>query len=193
MGEKVMKQIFCEIEKLIELEKLEKWEDIRVMLLEKWNQNRKDIDIFLRLVTECWHILSLWDCCIQTCGLSEQKFRETLIEATLFGLIEFSLDIRFLTVVGYMMSVLPYLFLSSSDEDGYSEWAQKGKEMLRLAYERAPDDLLVKTLWLGTVDCEDKYAETKQQLSSMLDALFPNETIVEQYFKDILKPWGGGQ
>jgi len=84
-----------------------------------------------------------------------------------------------------MASTLPYLFYNGGSDDLFIEWEQKGIEMLRKSSDLDPNDLMAKTLYLGTSAHSSEYAEAKKCLSSQLSSLFPNETAVEIYFKDI--------
>ncbi len=181
---------FAEVDGLEDLEKQEKWEEARLLLDDEWKDDKLNSDKLLRLLSECWYVLSLWDCCINTEKLSYQAFQDTLIECMSFGLSNFGNAPRFLCVAGYMASILPYLFYKSGSGDLFAEWEQKGIEMLRKSTLLDPNDLLAKTLNLGTSahssEYASEYAEAKKRLSSQLSSLFPSETAIELYYKDIL-------
>ena len=87
-----------------------------------------------------------------------------------------------------MASILPHLFYNSGSGDLFAEWEQKGIEMLRKSTLLDPNDLVAKTLNLGTSahssEYASEYAEAKKRLSSQLSSLFPGETAIEMYFKD---------
>ena len=74
-----------------------------------WDQDRENIELFLRLFSECWYLLCEWEVEEGTKGLSWDAFRDTLIECTTYGLEHFNQDIRFLWIGGYMISMFPYL------------------------------------------------------------------------------------
>ena len=175
---------FIEVDGLEDLEKQEKWEEARSLLDDEWKDDKLNSDKLLRLLSECWYVLSLWDCCINTEKLSSQAFQDTLIECMNFGLSNFGNAPRFLCVAGYMASILPYLFYNSGSGDLFVEWEQKGIEMLRKSSDLDPNDLVAKTLYLGTSAHSSEYAEAEKCLSSQLSRLFPNETAIEMYFKD---------
>jgi len=177
---------FVEVSGLEDLEKQEKWEEARSLLDDGWRDDKLNSDKLLRLLSECWYVLSLWDCCINTEKLSAQAFKDTLIECMSFGLSNFGNAPRFLCVAGDMASMLPYLFYNSGSGDLFAEWEQKGIEMLRKSSVLDPNDLLAKTLYLGTSAHSPEYAEAKKRLSSQLSSLFPGETAIELYYKDIL-------
>jgi len=181
---------FIKVDGLEDLEKQEKWEEARSLLDDAWQEDKLNSDKLLRLLSECWYVLSLWDCCINTEKLSHQAFQDTLIECMNFGLLNLGNAPRFLCVAGDMASFLPYLFYNCGSGDLFVEWEQKGLEMLHKSTLLDPNDLLAKTLNLGTSahssEYASEYAEAKKRLSSQLSSLFPSETAIELYYKDIL-------
>ena len=113
-----------------------------------WNADRDDLDLLLRVLSECWHVLVDWYCCIKNDGLSYEAFKDTLIECMTYGLTHFGRDPRFLLLAGYMISMFPYLFYDDPDPRGVLglEWESKGKDMLALAYRQNPDNLMAKVM-----------------------------------------------
>lgn len=61
---------FMDIEFLNGLENEEKWNDARELLYNAWKNDKNNSGLFIRLLSECWHVLSLWDCCINNENLS---------------------------------------------------------------------------------------------------------------------------
>ena len=179
---------FIDIVGLETLEHQERWEEARILLYKMWLNDKSNPGILIRLIFECWFVLAEWYCQIDTENLSFQTFQNTLIEATDYGIQKQEGNFRFLGILGYMISMFPYLFCINGTERLYTDWEQRGIERLRLAYERDPNDLIAKAFWLGTKNGEKEYADTKKQLLPILDALFPNDTAVEKYFKEILTP-----
>ncbi len=177
---------FMSIDGLRNLEQEEKWEEARANLYHIWIGDMQNGDKLIRLLSECWYVLSLWDCSINTRSLSEQLFKDTLIECTQYGLLNLELYPKFLCVAGYMASMLPYLFYNDNIDALYSEWEQKGKEMLRKAARLDYNDKVAEVLSLGLEADLSEYAKSKEQLSYQLTDLFPNETAIETYFIDIL-------
>ena len=53
--------VFIEIQNLQKLEKEGKWEQVVSLLENKWYQDKNNIDIMLRLASECWYIMSNWE------------------------------------------------------------------------------------------------------------------------------------
>ena len=177
---------FIEVEHLYDLEKQEKWEDVRKLLYSMWAHDSLNIGKHIRLFAECWLILAEWDCLAGTQPLSFQVFQDTLIECTEFGIKNFMNIPQFLCVSGYMMSLFPYLFYTG-DNDLYSLWEQKGVEMLHKAHALDPSSKVAEILSLGCSQTNiERYNALKSQLQPEISTLFPRVTMVELYFKDVL-------
>ena len=59
--------------------------------------------------------------------------------------------------------------------------------MLKLAYTNEPENSLYKALYLGaTNNSSERIKDARQQLNETIVDLFPNNTEVEDYFKDVL-------
>jgi len=181
-----MMSYFINIDGLVELEQQERWEEARELLYKIWESDKLNSGKLIRLLSECWQVLSLWDCCIKNESLSFQVFQDTLIECTKFGLKNFNDDSRFLCVTGYMISILPYLFVVQGTEALYTEWEQKGVDMLSRAYELDPNDKVAEILNLGRTSEFFEYNKALESITPELTTLFPWETYVDVYFKDIL-------
>jgi len=176
---------FLDVEGLISLEKQERWDEARIMLYHEWCADRLSSAKLIRLLSECWYVLSLWDCCIDTNGLSYQSFKDTLIECVEFGLNNFNKEPRFLCVAGYMISMLPHLFYTGGAEE-YSKWDQIGQDMMLRSIKLETNDQIAKVLHLGTSNSDCSYLSAKKQLAPDLNDYFPNDSAIENYFKDIL-------
>jgi hypothetical protein len=194
---------FTAINGLSELEDREKWEEARFMLYELWNADRENLDLLLRLLSECWYVLCEWGCSIMISDEDPAEnpifriFKDTLIECTTYGLTHFSNDPRFLWMAGYMISMFPYLFYDGDTGDLYTEWESKGKEMLALLYKQNPNDLMAKIAHLGSYlisDADKEYRKAKRKLTPLLGNYFTDSTVIEQYFKNVLSdPITGGR
>ena len=174
---------------MLELEREERWEDARVMLYELWNADRENIDLFLRLFSECWYVLAEWGL-LKTEGLSWETFRDTLIECTEYGLAHFNEDTRFLWMGGYMINLFPYEFYRGADGgDLYLEWEARGLKMLAQAVEQSPMDL-TKAMYLGAIPgnemTEDMRKASNEAWKSMQQHIrdyFSGNSAIEKYFR----------
>ena len=177
---------FIEVQGLLELEQSEDWDNARVLLYSLWENDKDNVNKLCRVISECWYVLTEWDCCISNKNLSYDDFKNTLINVTEYGLAYFSDNEKFLWMTGYMISLFPYLFYKDDIDDLYSQWEQRGKEMLLHSNQIAPDNLISKVLYLGTLNNSDDYLTTKLQLAPLLTNIFQGQTVIEEYFKDIL-------
>lgn len=188
--------VFLEVKGLSGLERAEKWEEARAMLYELWNADRENIDLFLRLFSECWYVLCEWDAVVKSECLSWETFQGTLVECTMYGLDHFDGDTRFLWMGGYMIGLFPYLFyrgegIDQKDWDAlYLKWEAKSNEMSKKAARQEPNNLLAKLNVVGSyqfivANGKDEYLETKKRLVPLLGKYFPGDTAIEEYFRDM--------
>jgi len=168
------------------MEHSEQWEAIRQMLFDQWQKDKSNFEVLIRLASECWLVLTEWDCCINNENLVFEKFKNNLIDTCIYGLKHFETKTEFLCVFGYMISLFPYFFYYGESDGRYSLWEKRGKEMLERAHQNAPNDLLTKVLFLGSTDREREYRTEKSKLEFLLSELFPGDSAIEQYFKDVL-------
>lgn len=178
---------FQNVEGLSDLEKQERWEDVRLLLYRNWGHDKTCANSLIRLLAECWYILSLWDCCIDTEHLSFQAFQNTLLETVTYGMEHFSNCQKFLCMAGYMIDTLPYLFCTEHSNISYSDWENAGIHMLQKAKNCTAHDVVADILNQGLSSDQVAFCKAKEALSSELDNLFPRETAVETYFNDILR------
>ncbi|MCL2284847.1 MAG: hypothetical protein FWC32_00615 [Firmicutes bacterium] len=177
---------FMHIESLYSLEKQEKWDEARKLLYNMWQCDKQNAEKLNRVMSECWYVLSSWEHCINTTELSYHEFKNTLLECTVFGIKNHNKHPRFLCVTGYMISLFPYLFYTDDKGDLYEEWKQKGIDTIRKSCEIDPFDHVAMVLNQGIALNFDEYDNAKRILSPELANLFPNKTVIEIYFKNIL-------
>jgi hypothetical protein len=177
---------FVHVEGLAELERQEKWDEARELLYKTWAKDKLNNETFIRLFSECWYLLAEWDCWVKAGELSFKTFQNMLIECTEFGTYNFKDNPRFLCLAGYMISLFPYLFYVDDTGNLYSEWEQKGIDMLCKASELDPNDKIAEIFNLGRTGGASEYNNAKESISSELTTLFPGETLLEEYFREIL-------
>ena len=177
---------FVHIKELAELERDEKWDEVRELLYETWAKDKLNYETFIRLFSECWYLLAEWDCWVNAGDLSFRAFKNTLIECTEFGMSNFMDNPRFLCLAGYMISMFPCLFFEHGSEKQYIDLEQKGVDMLCKAQELDPNDKMAKIFNLGQTQGESKYKKALKSIASELATLFPGDTELERYFIDIL-------
>ena len=60
------------------------------------------------------------------------------------------------------------------------------KAPLQSAVQLEPDNLIAKVFYLGTQTISEEYLTLKAQVAPCLEQLFPGDSAVEVYFKDVL-------
>lgn len=181
-----MKNYFMPVQDLVKLEKQQDWELARAVLYQIWEEDKENADKLIRVLSECWYVLSLWDCCIETDNLSYSVFQGTLRECMEFGEEKFQDNTKFLCITGYMLSLLPHLFYNSEPGFLYEKWEEKGREMLQKACESDNSDVVAKVLYYGGISFRGAYCQGKVDIASVVEDIFPEQTAIEQYFKEIL-------
>jgi hypothetical protein len=178
---------FSSVDYLSEMEKVEQWESIRALLYEQWTNEKDNLEKLLRLASECWLIMTDWDCCINNEEIDYDLLKSNLIETYSYGIEHFEDNTKLLCLFGYMISLFPYFFYIKNDPDGkeFLFYESKGKEMLEKAHQYDKGNLLVKVFYLGSSNRHiKKYKKAREDLKPHLLELFPGDTAIEQYFKD---------
>lgn len=187
LGEdKKMNNYFIEFQWLNSLEEDEKWEEARQYIWDLWKANKEDVNVLVRLGTECWYVLMLWDSEIYTSALNYQRFQENLIEVTQYGLERFSNNSLFLWTFGYMISMFPTLFYKGGEENSYLLWEKTGEEMLEKASRICSEDLIIRLLFYGTRKANKSYFMLRKSIQKLLPERFPGNSKIEKYFLEIL-------
>ncbi|QEK13136.1 hypothetical protein FQB35_12855 [Crassaminicella thermophila] len=163
------------------LEKNQQWNEARTYIYTKWMENQLDLKVTIRLGFLCWYILVEWDC-INSEGVNQEKFENSLKEVTQFGLMNFSEEIEFLWIFGYMISMFPYYF------GDYEEMEQLGIEMLRKAHHLDTSDSIVKMVYLGHNYNENpkEYEKSCKMSKLLIVDRFKGEGILAEYFREVL-------
>jgi len=184
---------FMDVGVLADLENQGQWEAARALLYKMWVNDKMNSEKLIRLLSECWHILlELERNEIIDPDISYSAVQGVLIEIVEFGMENLMNDSRFLCVAGYMISLFPYYFYISDgnteNDNQYTAWEQKGIDMLRRSAEINPSDSVARVLSLGSINSSDKslYEKAKKAVEVEINYLFPGDTAIELYFKNIL-------
>lgn len=164
---------------IIQFEREHKWRFACKYLLGLWENERDNADLLLQTIAEHW--LTLVDYKDQYIDL-----KKTLVLLTRYGLKHFNREAKFLSLVGYMITLFPYLFFENSAEEQDGRWQKTGESMLLKAYRLEPRNILFKVLYLGSKSYTKEYMDAKKQLKTQLYTFFPGETAIEIYFRDVL-------
>ncbi len=177
---------FQYVDGLYALEQAEKWDEARILLDRRWKEDKPCCAKLIRLLAECWYVLSLWDCRIDTEMLDYQTFQSALLECTEYGMSKCSENPKFLCLAGYMIAMLPHLFCLNGEEASYSHWEKEGLDLLKKARGYVPQDPVVKLLYLGFVADKETLRREKAHAAHEISELFSGKTAVETYFYSIL-------
>ncbi|MFL0507173.1 hypothetical protein ACH0B5_15645 [Ureibacillus sp. 179-F W5.1 NHS] len=162
------------------LESQEKWNEAFALLLKHWNENPNDLKTVIRLGFLSWYVL-VEEGPLDIKGVDFDGVETVLREVTSYGLTHFSMNEDFLWSFGYMMSLFPDYF-------GDDDCEQKGKGMLKRAYELCPDEPIYRYTYFGAFPNEDdKLREAIQQVHAVLDDRFQGEGVLSAYFQSV---WG---
>lgn len=181
--------MFIEIQNLQELEKEHKWKEAISLLQNKWYQDKNNIDIMLRLASECWYIMSNWNFLdLDNSDLDFDNVQNILIATYNYFSKICTNNSKGLAIFGYMISLFPNYFYTDYDKNGkiFLQYENQGKNMLKLAYTNEPENKLYKALYLGTINGLDKFTDVKKDLNNIIHQLFPQNTEIEEYFKEVL-------
>ena len=182
--------VFIEIQNLHRLEKEHKWEQAISLLKHKWEQDKNNTNIMLRLASECWYIMSNWDFLdLDDSNLDFNSIQSILIETYNIFLKSNTVNNNALAMFGYMVSLFPNYFYTDYDLDGkiFLQYENRGKDMLKSACSNEPKNKLYKALYLGLNNNLDKVViEAKKDVNNVVQQLFPHDTKIEEYFKDVL-------
>lgn len=185
--------VFIEIQNLQELEKERKWKQVVSLLQNKWYQDKNNIDIMLRLASECWYIMSNWNFLdLDNSKLNFDDVQSILIETYDYFIKNCITNNKALAIFGYMVALFPNYFYTDYDKNGkiFLQYENKGKDMLKSAYANEPENKLYKALYLGTNNDLDKAVlDAKKDLNNIIQQLFPQDTKIEEYFKEVLTKW----
>lgn len=182
--------LFIEIKNLQELEKAYKWKQAISLLQNEWHKDKNNVDIMLRLATECWYIMSNWN--FLDLDISDLDFNDVqtiLIETYNHFLKNGTDDNNGLAIFGYMVSLFPNYFYTDYDKDGkiFLQYENQGKNMLKSAYINEPANKLYKVLYFRAINNLDKAIDdTKLELSKIINNLFTQDTEIEKYFREVL-------
>lgn len=172
----------CSIFQIIKYEREENWKGACEYLFNLWKNEKNNVDLLWKTIAEYWLVLVNYE-------NRHSDLKGTLILLTNYGLKHFYYEPQFLSLVGYMITLFPYLFYESSIAED-NKWEEIGKKMLLRACQLEPNNLLFRVLYLGSKSykeaCSKGYNAAKKQLQIQLNTYFPNQTAVGIYFKDVL-------
>ncbi|MEE6452637.1 hypothetical protein RAH41_18900 [Gottfriedia acidiceleris] len=167
------------------LESQGKWNEAKTILVKHWNQNRNDIKTVIRLGFFCWFVL-VEEGPLGIKGVDFDELESVLRQITDFGLENFMANEDFLWCFGYMISLFPYYF------GDFEYWEEKGKTMLKRAYDLCPNDPVYKYSYMGSIpNTYGKHKYEFQQVRAVLEDRFQGKGLLSGYFKSVWNSWHG--
>ena len=176
---------FVEMPYVNELEVEGKWNTLFSYLIAAWSKQKNDLDLTLRLIAECWLMLTFWKW-IDHSELNEADVQNALTQAVKEGTNHFTGVPKYLCLVGFMINLFPYLF-ESAFELSYFEIEHLGMEMMQKACILDPENPVAKMLFLGTkpLSDENKREKTAYRQDQILHS-FSGESWPDRYFRQLL-------
>lgn len=178
---------FMHIEQLEPLEKLKKFSEIHILLEAMWEKDRTNLEIMLRLASECWYILTESGISIDQDVNLCQKCKNTLIKVTEYALEKEVLRHAKLSwFFGYAISLFPFLFYNETRKDKLLEWEALGHSLCKTLLDDKDSSNIVKRLCAGFF--EENTLTIKNIIISKkeLHIAFWGNTLIEVYFKEML-------
>lgn len=160
------------------------WINARNYMYKEWCSDKYNIKKLLRLSFLCWAITVDNDYLIDSNKVNKEIFKDTLDETFSFGLKFFRNNVNFLCMYGYMISIKPSLF-------GNELLFQKvGNQWKYEAYQKSPQDSIIKCLFLEGVDFEVRkklgYKQLCRELIPNIENTFKGNGYMQKYFKSLL-------
>lgn len=174
--------LFKKIEELNNLEKKHKYDEIIKFLKSEWLDNKNDVDVILRVVSECWYILTEEDItiCKKQCDFDACK--ETLICVTNYCIENgYIYNETCSWFFGYAISLFPFFFYSGNSEKKYTYFDCLGKKICTGLINDNSTQKIIKYLCYGFFI---KNNEIKICEADIQEA-FEGNSLIENYFKEI--------
>jgi len=186
--------VFKEINGLQELEKDNQWHIARNMLYELWIKDKDNIDVHFRLIGECWYGLVYSGCEIDLSDAEWDLYKKTLIEATEYWLNNYKCLEVYSSIIGYMISLFPYLFYNCDECDEeycYRLWEGIGADLINESYDKYKNNHIVRLVYFGNANTNSnikkEYEKEKSIVGNSINKYFTENTEIEKYF---IRIWG---
>ena len=96
------------------------------------------------------------------------------------GESRFTAQADFLFLAGYTIAILPYEF------SPFDEWEQKGKEILQQATVLAPENLVYRLAYLGSLPDSPAYRQAIVDAAPLVVSTFQGNGLLNRYFRNVL-------
>ncbi len=176
------------------LEKENRWKTAVDIVLQQWMARPNDLNCLLCAGTQLWYtLLVMDDNRIDPCPednieiVPDMQLKNSLMNVTRYGFKHFGDDPVFNVYFGYMISLMPFLFLDYNGD--YLGWEAKGSEMIKRSYSLDPDSPFTRALYHGLKCCDEnmQYDDACKELWSKITPTQWGDSEVQKYFFFILK------
>lgn len=178
-----MSAIFYDDDILAEYELNEQWDESLEYLHNLMYSKPKNKSVLYRLATQCWYVLTFWDCDMPKEKLKRKIFELELENAYVSAKEQWWSDPDCLWLFGYLMCINQIDFPYISTDISIVE--EKGNELIFKAYTSDPDNLLAKALYLADNGNKHEYMEVLKKVKKNINNYFPRKSAVEKYFSEI--------
>lgn len=172
-------------ERTVKAEQHEQWYEAIQIAYMNWKLDPFNSNALLCAISEIWYVLTFYtDREIPLEFISRDDLQEKLDETSKFAIENFAQNAEVNVLLGYYIDVMPYMFLSVVHSD-YDQCEQTGVNMILRAYDLAPNDLFVESLYRCTIG-SPQFRESCSALWKKESVAEWNESAVKGYFCRIL-------
>lgn len=163
------------------LETIEEYEDwnASISLLEEAYKNKKTEGYLVRLLLQCWYVINV----VMTSDDYNTEQFDYISEKYIYYINcyfeEKNRNALSNLLIGYIISVIPIPL------EPFNYWETKGKQLLELAYSINNKSPLFMKIYYGS-KINVKVDIDNNSLTKEVYYVFPNNSAIECYFKDVL-------
>lgn len=173
---------FLNIDIINELEQNQQYDNLINYLYLEWRKDQQNVDITLRLSSECWFLLTEAGISIDAQAINYNVTKKILVEV-----FEYAKSIGLLTNVknswffGYALSLFPFHFFLGNSNEKFINYQKEGQTICyNLLQEKDTDDI-IKYLCCGCLNDINMNALKVDNINQA----FSGKTLIEEYFKEI--------
>lgn len=179
------RRMLIPVEGLISLEEQNRWFEACVLLQNAWLQDRHNVDKLVRLALELWYVVLEGPVIEFNDETKQLELEKMLAECTDHGFAYFQDQIAFLWAFSYMLSVSNIPFQSATSPTANDpEWELTCKMLAEKGMQLFPVHPL-STLTFHSFADLTAYGVARREIQDQLLSLFPGDSELEKYFREI--------
>jgi hypothetical protein len=164
------------------LEKSGNWVDCVQYLIEKWQVNKENVPIMLKLSVNAWYTLTIDGSEISLNRKERDFLSQTLLEVYRYFIACFEYNVTCQWIFGYLMIVRTDLFLSL-DLD-YLVIEHQGESLIEKASKSG--DLFAQLLYARNYMTKKEFSRINSKIKENLQEYFDKNEVVDSYFIEVL-------